>query len=113
MRLPSNVAITGILVAVFFTAIGVGRAQEVLPRPEPPFKGHIGPTVKDSTPDFPAEIKAPKGAPNILLIPGTSSVAHLRENLAAADLRLPDDAVAELDGASITCASKPSKQQDD
>ncbi|MGU8079626.1 aldo/keto reductase family oxidoreductase [Burkholderia pyrrocinia] len=36
-------------------------------------------------------------APNILLIPGTSSVAHLRENLAAADLDLPDDALAELD----------------
>ena len=36
-------------------------------------------------------------APNILLIPGTSSVAHLRENLAAAELVLPDDAVAALD----------------
>jgi aryl-alcohol dehydrogenase-like predicted oxidoreductase len=36
-------------------------------------------------------------SPAILLIPGTSSVAHLRENLAAADLRLPADAVAELD----------------
>ncbi|MDV2986754.1 UNVERIFIED_CONTAM: aldo/keto reductase family oxidoreductase [Methylobacteriaceae bacterium AG10] len=35
-------------------------------------------------------------APNILLIPGTSSVAHLRENLAAADLTLPDAAMAEL-----------------
>jgi aryl-alcohol dehydrogenase-like predicted oxidoreductase len=35
-------------------------------------------------------------APNILLIPGTSSVAHLRENLAAADLELPADAIAEL-----------------
>ncbi|MBB2964765.1 aldo/keto reductase family oxidoreductase [Methylobacterium sp. R2-1] len=35
-------------------------------------------------------------APNILLIPGTSSVAHLRENLAAADLALPDDVMAEL-----------------
>ena len=34
---------------------------------------------------------------SILLIPGTSSVAHLRENLAAADLVLPADAVAELD----------------
>jgi pyridoxine 4-dehydrogenase len=31
------------------------------------------------------------------LIPGTSSVAHLRENIAAADLVLPADAVAELD----------------
>jgi aryl-alcohol dehydrogenase-like predicted oxidoreductase len=37
-------------------------------------------------------------APNILLIPGTASVAHLRENLAAADLALPDDAMAELNG---------------
>ncbi|KVX50683.1 aldo/keto reductase family oxidoreductase [Burkholderia cepacia] len=36
-------------------------------------------------------------APNILLIPGTSSVAHLRENLAAASLVLPDDALADLD----------------
>jgi aryl-alcohol dehydrogenase-like predicted oxidoreductase len=36
-------------------------------------------------------------APNILLIPGTSSVAHLRENLAAAALDLPDDAAWALD----------------
>ena len=36
-------------------------------------------------------------APNILLIPGTSSIDHLRENLAAADLVLPSDAVAALD----------------
>ncbi len=37
-------------------------------------------------------------SPNILLIPGTSSVAHLRENLAAAALALPDDVIAELNG---------------
>ncbi|RYZ41058.1 MAG: aldo/keto reductase family oxidoreductase [Myxococcaceae bacterium] len=36
-------------------------------------------------------------APNILLIPGTSSVAHLRENLAAAELKLPDDAMKQLE----------------
>ena len=36
-------------------------------------------------------------APNILLIPGTSSVRHLRENLAAADLELPGDAMGALD----------------
>ena len=35
-------------------------------------------------------------SPNILLIPGTSSVAHLRENVAAAALELPDDEVAVL-----------------
>lgn len=32
-----------------------------------------------------------------VLIPGTSSVGHLRENIAAAELTLPADAVAELD----------------
>jgi len=36
-------------------------------------------------------------SPNLLLIPGTSSVEHLRQNLAAAELRLPGDAVARLD----------------
>ncbi len=36
-------------------------------------------------------------SPNILLIPGTSSVEHLRENLGAAELAIPDEAVAELD----------------
>ena len=36
-------------------------------------------------------------SPTIVLIPGTSSVAHLRENVAAADLVLPADAVADLD----------------
>ncbi len=35
-------------------------------------------------------------SPNILLIPGTSSVGHLRENLAAASLHLPSEIVAEL-----------------
>ena len=36
-------------------------------------------------------------APNILLIPGTSSLGHLRENLAASRLRLSGDALATLD----------------
>jgi aryl-alcohol dehydrogenase-like predicted oxidoreductase len=37
-------------------------------------------------------------SPNILLIPGTSSVQHLRENLAAGRLELPADALTALDG---------------
>ena len=37
-------------------------------------------------------------SPNVLLIPGTSSRGHLRENLAAAELVLPAEAVAKLDG---------------
>jgi len=41
-------------------------------------------------------------APNILLIPGTSSRTHLRENLAVADIALPDDAIEKLDGIAKT-----------
>jgi len=44
-------------------------------------------------------------APNILLIPGTSSVAHLRENLAAAALDLPEDVVISLDGIAARAGS--------
>jgi pyridoxine 4-dehydrogenase len=36
-------------------------------------------------------------SPNILLIPGTSSVEHLRKNVVGAGLQLPDDAIKELD----------------
>jgi len=36
-------------------------------------------------------------SPNILLIPGTSSVAHLRENLQAAEIKLSTDVLAALD----------------
>jgi len=39
-------------------------------------------------------------SPNILLIPGTSSVAHLRENVAGTGLLLPDDVVAELNSVA-------------
>ena len=39
-------------------------------------------------------------SPNILLIPGTSSVAHLRENLAAAELKLSADVLSELEGVA-------------
>jgi arylsulfatase len=58
-------AFSPVLVTAF--AISAG-AQEVLPYPQPPFKGHIGRTAKDSTQDFPKDVRAPKGAPNILLI---------------------------------------------
>jgi len=37
-------------------------------------------------------------APNVLLIPGTASISHLKENLAAETLLLRDDLVVELDG---------------
>lgn len=43
-------------------------AQEVLPKPEPPFKGKIGRTYKDSQPDKIAVTTAPAGAPNVLVV---------------------------------------------
>jgi pyridoxine 4-dehydrogenase len=51
-------------------------------------------------------------SPNILLIPGTSSVAHLRENLAAATMELRSDAIEQLDeivkGSSASVSSRAS-----
>src|ERR1700730_16191925 len=47
-------------------------------------------------------------SPNILLIPGTSSLAHLRENLAAGQLALSSEVLAELDG--VVGAPVSSKQ---
>jgi aryl-alcohol dehydrogenase-like predicted oxidoreductase len=43
-------------------------------------------------------------APNILLIPGTSSLAHLKENLTATEIALPDDVINELDGVATKAA---------
>jgi arylsulfatase len=39
-----------------------------LPKPDQPFTGKIGETIKDSTPKYPQPLKAPKGAPNVLLV---------------------------------------------
>jgi arylsulfatase A-like enzyme len=60
----------GCVLAFSLGAVLVPRArtQEVLPRPEQPFKGYIGRTAQESIKDFPQEVKAPKDAPNILVI---------------------------------------------
>ena len=44
-------------------------------------------------------------SPNILLIPGTSSIAHLRENLAAAELELPEKVLEVLDSLGSVVAA--------
>jgi hypothetical protein len=44
-------------------------------------------------------------SPNMLLIPGTSSVAHLRENLAAGRLTLSPQTLEELDGIAAVIAA--------
>jgi len=46
-------------------------------------------------------------SPNILLIPGTSSVAHLRENLAAGQLTLSSQTLASLNGIAATAPHEP------
>lgn len=64
--------LVGVILVCAFTAFGVSAeaqvAPEVLPKPSPPFSGKIGPTYKESTPDYPQPLAAPKGAPNVLLI---------------------------------------------
>jgi arylsulfatase len=62
----SLVAASGI--APRMSSAQVPQAQGVLPKPEAPFQGKIGRTVKDSTANFPKGVEAPAGAPNILLI---------------------------------------------
>jgi len=61
------------LLAILSLALGAvfaqaASAQDVLPRPEQPFEGKLGRTVKDSVKDFPKAVTAPAGAPNILII---------------------------------------------
>jgi aryl-alcohol dehydrogenase-like predicted oxidoreductase len=44
-------------------------------------------------------------SPNILVIPGTSSVAHLRENLQAVRLKIPSGVIADLDSIAASKAA--------
>src|SRR5262245_23529036 len=57
-----------LVLVAFLTIATLASAEEVLPKPEPSFGGKIERTVKDSKPDFPKGVQAPKGAPNVLLI---------------------------------------------
>ena len=57
------------LALLLHAALGLSAAaEETLPRPEPKFQGRIGRNAKESTPEFPKDIQAPPGAPNVLLI---------------------------------------------
>ena len=58
----------GSVLAVGTLFSGGVSAQEVLPTPPAPFKGHIGLSAKDSKSDFPKPVAAPKGSPNVVLI---------------------------------------------
>ena len=63
-----NPGISVAALSAWLLAVAVAGAQDVLPRPAAPFAGTIGPTVDQSKPDWPRPAKAPKEAPNILLI---------------------------------------------
>lgn len=47
---------------------GAASAQDVLPRPAPPFTGTLEKTLAGSTPEFPPAAQAPAGAPNVLVV---------------------------------------------
>src|SRR5262245_60539613 len=86
MRTPGTLRTLGVLTAsVFLAWLAIlvapplyGNAQErpqtpaggslVIPNPQPPFGGVIARKAKESKPDFPKGVTAPKGAPNVLLI---------------------------------------------
>lgn len=66
-----------------------------------PLQSHVLSEVSASLDATPMQVALAwllRRAPNILLIPGTTSIAHLRENLAAGELELPRDALDALDG---------------
>jgi hypothetical protein len=48
--------------------VGAARAEEVLPKPPPPFRGKIDMSRDKSMPDWPRPAEAPPGAPNIVLV---------------------------------------------
>src|SRR5258708_40264813 len=62
--------LTGAAALALLTASPFAHAQSSLsvPRPDPEFKDKIGETLKDSIPSYPPALKAPQGAPNVLVI---------------------------------------------
>ena len=65
-----NLSRTFTFIAMMLTihAGSTAFAQDVLPRPPQPFKGTVNLRAKESQPDFPQPLKAPAGAPNVLLV---------------------------------------------
>src|SRR6185312_14262406 len=66
MKSFRNMAAVGSMIFALYGAKANG--QDVLPLPDPTFRGVMNPDARKSTEDWPADVKAPKGAPNILLI---------------------------------------------
>jgi len=68
IRLLAIITVAGLVLTGCSKSEPQQVAQTILPRPDPGFQGKIGRTVKESVKDFPKDVIAPKGAPNILLI---------------------------------------------
>src|SRR5499426_2251677 len=68
-RIAAFLAASALLCELNVTANAQERGSSLsIPKPDPEFKGKIGETLADSTPSYPQPIKAPKGAPNVLVI---------------------------------------------
>ena len=50
-----------------------GDQRSVLPPPDPAFRGEINVAYSDSKADFPEPLRAPEGAPNVLIIVGDAA----------------------------------------
>lgn len=66
MNRGRSVSVVAIMLSVHLSSAAF--AQDVLPRPPQPFKGTVNLRAKESKSDFPQPIKAPAGAPNVLLV---------------------------------------------
>jgi hypothetical protein len=81
------------------------NGQEVLPRLEAPFGGYIARKVQDSIKDFPKEVRAPKGAPNILLIL-TDDVGFARQEVPFKFTGTLNKVIITLGGAELSAADQ-------
>ena len=66
----TKVLLADVTALALLIAANCAHAQSSLsiPRPDPEFRGKIGETLADSIPSYPAPLKAPQGAPNVLVI---------------------------------------------
>src|SRR5262245_21389313 len=64
-----RMAVVAVAELMSFSAIrAVAQDRTQIPLPYPPFRGEIGRTIEGSKPDYPQPVRAPQGAPNVLLI---------------------------------------------
>jgi arylsulfatase A-like enzyme len=68
IALVTKTAAAVLLATVSLATNANAQSSLSIPRPDPEFKGKIGETLKDSIPSYPPPLKAPQGAPNVLII---------------------------------------------